>query len=300
MLGIVLLQYAKFLKKIQVKGIYYGAFEKLGTASEVEKKYPYPKDRIAPVLNLTNFSVLQDWATAGHSFVNLGNADMLTEITAKELIPISTNSLQPKRVRTLKEISESVQRIAIDFRTNRGTKIIAADEILHARDKIEKLEVNIIKPFTPILEKLKADISLFQANDCNNIFYGVQWCIDKKLIQEGLTILQEGMITMTCYNINEDYQKKELRGIISSYLNVWYKEKDKWNDNLKTEAAKKIITKIEEYDNQKTIRKLYGKITEIRNDINHGGFVKEPKQGKFFIDTLEEYFQEAKNIFYAH
>ena len=58
MLGMALVGYAKALKNIEVERICYGAFEKLGPAPEV-LKMPLA-ERNAPILNLQDFSVLQD------------------------------------------------------------------------------------------------------------------------------------------------------------------------------------------------------------------------------------------------
>src|SRR5690606_12368407 len=92
MLGIVLLQYAKFLKNINVRGIFYGAFEKLGNPSEIEKNYPIPSERKVPLLNLTSFSLLQDWTIAGNNFLKLGNAEVLEKISSERFNPILKES----------------------------------------------------------------------------------------------------------------------------------------------------------------------------------------------------------------
>ena len=54
MLAIVVLNYAKTLKKIKLRGIYYGAFEVLGSFEEASK-IPISERRV-PVLDLTTYS----------------------------------------------------------------------------------------------------------------------------------------------------------------------------------------------------------------------------------------------------
>ena len=61
MLSMVLLEYAKTLKRITVSKIFYGAFEALGEAYKIEQIYPNPIDRKTPLLELTAFSQLQEW-----------------------------------------------------------------------------------------------------------------------------------------------------------------------------------------------------------------------------------------------
>ena len=59
MLAIIVLAYGKVLKKIKVKGLYYGAFEILGTVYEARKKSMDQKN--VPILDLTSFLTLFDW-----------------------------------------------------------------------------------------------------------------------------------------------------------------------------------------------------------------------------------------------
>ena len=63
MLIMVLINYAKFLKKVKVKKITYGNFE--------------GKDgnNFSPIIDLTSFSELQDWANAANTFVKFGNIE---------------------------------------------------------------------------------------------------------------------------------------------------------------------------------------------------------------------------------
>lgn len=60
MLVLVLGNYAKFLKNIKVKSITYGNFE-------ARNKEAVPN--VAPIVDITSFSALQDWTFSGASFV---------------------------------------------------------------------------------------------------------------------------------------------------------------------------------------------------------------------------------------
>ena len=108
MLGITLIQYAKFIKELTVKGIYYGAFANLGLPKEIVEKYPNPEDRVAPILDLTSFSILQDWTNYGSQFINTGNVNNLSKIADH-----STNKIlketqgQDKNAKKLEKINGS-------------------------------------------------------------------------------------------------------------------------------------------------------------------------------------------------
>ena len=82
MLGMVLLNYSKFLKNVKVKSIHYGAFEKLGPAYMVKKIEL--KERNAPILNLIAFDELQQWSVGADNFVNYGNAEKIIKLINDE------------------------------------------------------------------------------------------------------------------------------------------------------------------------------------------------------------------------
>ena len=82
----ILLNYARLLKNTNLIAIHYGAFEKLGPATEV-KLIPL-EERIAPVLDLMTLVSLQDWTVAAHEFINFGTADRIKKLTDINIIPI--------------------------------------------------------------------------------------------------------------------------------------------------------------------------------------------------------------------
>ena len=62
MLAIIILNYSKVLKNIQLQRIQYGAFEALGPAFKV-KEIPIDQ-RVAPLIDLTPLVTLSDWTMA--------------------------------------------------------------------------------------------------------------------------------------------------------------------------------------------------------------------------------------------
>lgn len=302
MLGIVLLQYAKFLKNINVRGIFYGAFEKLGNPSEIEKNYPIPSERKVPLLNLTSFSLLQDWTIAGNNFLKLGNAEVLEKISSERFNPIlKESSGKDVEARKLRYITNNLKKISLDFRTNRGKDIYEGKTIAQTAESIKDFESSLLQPFIPILKKLEKDISEFKENDADNLMQAVQWCINKGLIQEGITLLQEGLITIICAKIKASFLDITERKIISDYLSVGFvKPKEYWRNNLKTDRALKLIEDLNQIKEIKEIAKEYDALTKKRNDINHGGF-NNFTESSAFEQILAKSFSKIKKILdHAH
>src|SRR5690606_8240979 len=132
---------------------------------------------------------------------------------------------------------------------------------------------NLLQPFIPILKELEKDISEFKEDDACNLMEAVQWCINKGLIQEGITLLQEGLITILCSRIKANFQDRTDRIIISDYLSVRFiKPIEEWRESLKTDRAKEFIGILNQIKDIEAISKEYVALTQKRNDINHGGF----------------------------
>ena len=294
MLGITLIQYAKFIKQITVKGIYYGAFANLGLPKD-----PNPEDRIAPILDLTSFSVLQDWTNYGSQFINTGNVNNLSKIADQ-----STNKIlketqgQDRNAKKLEKINGYLNEIGEDFRTNRGKKYLAAETIIKAKNAIDELkEQTVLSAFTPILTKLNEEFSKYEKDDEKNLLHAVQWCIDKDLIQQGITQLQEAVITILCEKIGEDYMKRKNREIVSSYLTFGIrKPSEEWEGVLKGEKAELLIDKLGEIESLEEISDRYSALTDKRNTINHGGFTDKDAKSSKFKDALSKNYEELKKL----
>ena len=66
----ILFNFARFMKNVTVKAVYYGAFEKLGSAYVVREMEV--KNRIAPIIDLTHLVKLQNFTQVASGFVEYG------------------------------------------------------------------------------------------------------------------------------------------------------------------------------------------------------------------------------------
>lgn len=298
MLGITLLQYAKFIKNIQVLGIYYGAFEKLGNPANIELTYPNPKDRKVPILDLTAFSALQDWSNAGSQFINTGNANSLlgiSNITVNQILKETKG--KNEEAKKIKDINSQLQKISEDFSTNRGSEFIKAQTIFQLLENINKMEGTILPVFIPILEKIKVNLAKFKENKTKeNLFLAIKWCIDRGLTQQGITQLQEAVITILCHRLGYKIYNVGIRNIISSYLSFGIQnDESKWKDPLTTEVGKCVVSELKKVEKIKEIAKEFTSLTDRRNNINHGGFVKE-MESKKFKPALEDAYHNLEKL----
>ena len=297
-LGLLLLQHAKFLKNIKVEKLCYGAFEmKYKIKNENEEM------EVSPIMDLTSFSKLQDWSLSGYSFVKTGMAANFTDLAKKEFKSTSKNIDMDKI--NLEKISKKLENIALDLYTNRGINIVEGHQIADIKKKMKEMKKDLYPPFTLVIDRIEKDIHNFKSKNINNVFYAVEWCIQKNLFQQGITMLQEGLITFLLYNVNIDYTNKNEREKFSSFIGLENIKEYKGN----IEEMNDIVDKLEKkgIDFQK-LKILYGGVKNIRNDISHGGFnlkdnkkngkLKSKTESSTFKSTLENKFKEIKEIIF--
>nr|WP_314080566.1 TIGR02221 family CRISPR-associated protein [uncultured Leptotrichia sp.] len=326
MLGITLLQMAKFLKNIKVKKVFYGAYEPIKFNDGITE---------FPLVDLTSFSMLQDWILAGYTLVNTGRAEEIKNLAENDLTPILRETKGGnKEAVNLKKIADKIQNMTLNFRTNRGSEIITAHEMKEINEKAKEIEEsNLLKPFKLLIENIHLDTVKFEFRNEENIIHGIQWCIDKDLVQQGMTMLQEGITTLVLKEIGKEnkYTDINTRDIISHVLQVLNQknelevEKEKKLNIKKLEELSEILNNSLEFNKEETLQKetkklkkmieerilkekvlniekikelskIFSDISGVRNDINHAGFRPSPTDAKNFKVKLEEEFEKFKEI----
>jgi CRISPR-associated protein, TM1812 family len=292
MLGITLLQMAKFLKNIKVKKVFYGAYEPNKFKNGITE---------FPLVDLTSFSMLQDWILAGYTLVNTGRAEEIEKLSKNDLIPILKES-KGKNIEAanLRKIADKIQDMTLNFRTNRGNEIITAHEMKEINESVKEIkESNLLKPFKLVIENIHSDTKKFEYKNEENIIYSIQWCIDKDLVQQGMTVLQEGISTLVLKEIGEknQYNNINIRGDVSHVLQNLNNPSDKFKENLSKELKlKDLQKKILNIKEINKLSKIYLEIANLRNDINHAGFRNNPLKAQKFSKKLKENFKEFKEI----
>jgi CRISPR-associated Csx2 family protein len=292
----VLLNYASFLKNIRIKSVLYGAFEKLGPGFEV-KKIPLER-RIAPVLDLLPLIELQRWTSAASDFIRFGDAFALSEMTKDVVTPVLVQTEgKEKGAAAIRDIGKNLFQLSDSIKTNRGRCLIAAKNAIKIMNGLATLKENQfeIKPLAPILKRIEDDVKpLAYADRTNNLIEAVEWCIAKNLVQEGLTILEEFIITFFAESISNNSLDKEFRELISVRL----QHPDDFDSARVTTEKNTLASKIESHQSFAKFTKIFIQIAETRNDINHAGMTQNPMQAANFRKKLIEFLNQTRNIFF--
>ena len=307
MLAIVVLNYAKVLKNIKLRGIYYGAFEILGgSPSYVGNSIPLEK-RNVPIFDLSAFDLLMEWSFAVDQFIKSGNASAVAALTKREVRPILTETRgRDESARSINRLSESLEKFTEIMATCRGRLISEAVQQLKNSLEISN-DNNLIKPFRPVVELLRGEIETSFAGDAvKDGVNAARWCLSHQLVQQGYTILQETIFSYLLLNAGQDPCDDCLREIPSQAIKIASSRKkgepisrNDWHNPAAAypEITEKIIAAIP--DDPEFLKEM-GCITQERNDLNHAGQKQNAKKNPSeFTRNLASHIKYAESLILA-
>jgi len=292
MLGMVLINYLKTLKNASILGIYYGAFEALGPGYEIKRINI--EDRNVDVLDLTNFSLLQDWTIAANALTEFGDIGKLVDLAKSQISPILKETKgKDEDAQNMRHFITPLKSIFEQIATCRGKNIYNNDDYDKVNESLEKLKREMIPPMTPLIEKLEERLSILNSNyEIMNGFRVIKWCIDYNWIQQGYTILFETVISYILKCNSLDYNIQENRDIASRCFKIFNDDIPE-NEWFGINAENKIITRdILNSEEIKLLGKYMATLQSHRNDINHCGFRDSPIKSSKIKENLENIYCE--------
>jgi CRISPR-associated DxTHG motif protein len=275
LLALVILNYAKVMKKIRLSGIYYGAFEVLGNPTEAIKIEP--EKRNVPLLDLTALDQLLEWTFAVDRFLEAGDARHMHQLAAE----IAREKLKGSKgkdpeAQALKRIANSLISFSRAMTTCRGM------EITHAADALKNSlsydgPFQSVHPLRPLFQKVRENIDPFGRGKVFDGIEAVRWCHDHNLIQQGYTILEEVILTGLLELAGErDSFSLNTRKVAAQALNILIKkieyDEKKWEKEARENRSMTLnihnILKTLEFE---PLIKISDRISQLRNDLNHAG-----------------------------
>lgn len=274
MFAVSLLNFSQFMKNTNLKAIYYGAFEVLGNPRDIDAKYPDPKDRIAPVVDMTSIVRLQQYTDIASDLKQFGKLKTINE----SLMDNSDESKHVKSlIKNLKLFDESIAKC--DLRRLRNGEIIKeiGDNIAGCR-----CEGRLHEPMLLILKETEALLKDFVPYlSYQNVEAAIAWARKYDMIQQAYTMAEE-YVTSVLSELFQDhnpYPKRDKKRDehYRSYLNQICSIADyKWNSPGRTEVKNdlaKYIALTEAIMDRPIVQELrkaeYGKFSGNRNQLNH-------------------------------
>jgi len=219
----------------------YGWIEKLGRIPEIEKINV--EERIAPIVDLTGMTNLLTWTNGADQFIRTGNASVLLEIVNQELKHKKDD--KKSELINVKYLINQLNTVGLCFETARANSL--QTEINKWKEKTEEIkhsENQHFRQLIPLIDTIEKKVENFSDDEIMNYYYMSKWCYDHGLIQQGLTILVESVITVLCKLVKVDEFNKDMRDVVSSSLNVYLDKKpeEEWQGDI--EFMKKVVKKI--------------------------------------------------------
>jgi len=269
MLVLVLNNYAKFLKNITITSITYGNYEARNEANE------------APIIDLISLSELQNWTSGANMFIQTGDTKTLSKLLSEYEVASLNNFVD--------EINEC-----------RGLAIYEGISALNLSKELDNIDIHY-NSFKELIDRIKDKVAGFQRNDLLNGFRSVGFCIEHKLIQQGVTLLQEFIVSYILSDIEESNWLNQFeRNIVSGCLSINKFEKfiPSGSNDTEKERSQNIAKKVFELTYKKKLSdKVYkGLSLGARNDLNHAGKRNDPKDTGYFKEKLINYHKDTLEI----
>ena len=280
MLVLVLGNYAKFLKQTKVCSITYGNFE---TRS---------KDGIAPIIDITAFSTLQDWTAASADYLRHGDSKLIGICGTQQLTPILKETCgKDEAAQNMKKLIASLNTFTDDMRFCRGMALIGGKPASDVSCCIDKVGDQYLKPFRPLLAKVRDTVAGMGANHAANMIEASAQCYRYGNLQAAITLLKEGIISVFCerhdFQIDDGLKRKIVEQAFNKKL-FWVMGKQDEYKPL-SEDNERLIAVVEQdpwlTDNHV---KTFSNLQNFRNDVNHAGMRKQPLNVKNIESNLQK------------
>lgn len=274
------LNYAKFIKGIEIKGIYYGAFE----ASEDENK---------PVFDLTLFNTLTDWTVGAERLITSGDGTVFSHLVQNTVTPILRESKgKNEDARIARDLNKFLSEYSQSIYTSRGKKVSQAGfNFKNSLEKLQKVDIDKLKPFKKVISRILEKMDGYSGDIVRDIHHTVCLCRDFKLFQQGYTFLIENILNYVCIHAGLDLFERNHRDMAKDIL---LSESTSKNVEL-TEEEQDIKKKIGDKINS-DLAIFYCDLADFRNDLNHAGYRQDSKAYKKFRDGLDKFILKAETL----
>lgn len=294
LLAFAALNYARVVKEITVGGIYYGAFEALGSLPEARKMAV--EDRVAPIFDLTQFDALLNWAVAFDRFTGSGDAALASKLALEGVLPmLKATRGRDASASAVRNLADSLQNFSKTLSTCRGKDVTPAARWL--KDNLKACQGIEVRPeMNPLLDKVQKQIEPFSGEEIIDGLAAARWCLDHNLFQQGFTILSEAIIGLVAREAGLDQNNRLHRQIASQAATIHYNRipEENWKGPSSSHLgmAGKCLAFL---DGSEGLSKNMCDLANLRNDINHAGFNDKPMAPKTVEKSLTRILNAIEN-----
>lgn len=311
LVALIVLNYARLIKKATIGKVVYGFFEQLGSPQEVDKLAP--EERLAPLVDVTNMVTLLDWTNGVASFMRSGDTSFIQQLTEKQAADIlSATRGKDEEAREMRNLSKRLHAFSQSLATCRGKGM--HESIPRLKESLRQVrrldEIEKFKPLGGLLDAIQGTISAFTGRSAiMDTVVAAKWCADHGLIQQGYTLIEENVYTAVCQAKGFDDQDRSRRELVAGCLNLMLQKVDqkRWklrgeiSNERQLEEMQSVIAFLEPY--REKLRRFL-QLSAWRNNINHAEMAQNDKLSyerlgrelKYIIAELEPFFHEMDRL----
>lgn len=300
LLAVIVLNYAKVLKKVSLQGIFYGAFEALGAPPRV-KEMPMENRRVR-ILDFTSLDQLMDWTVATDRFLATGDATMAGTLARKGVKGIlRERGRADTAAQAINHLGLAMENFSTMISTCRGPEIVStASRLCECLGQTQGLDLP--HPFRPLFDLLQQRMTAFMGNPMLDGLAAARWCLDHNLIQQGYTILEEIIFSHVIEAVGGDQRRLKDREMASRAFSILSRKRTGDKDRMEAaeDLTEKMVGFIENHDGLKSFCGRLELLRGRRNDLNHAGFKGEDlsvKRASKFREDLEGLIEKLQNAF---
>lgn len=259
MLLVVFNNYSRFVYGTSCEHIAYGSFQTPVTIDGQECK---------PIIDLDWLDYLQQWTTAADRYIHSGDSEYLKDLARDDY------NLFKRERRT--NIPSRLSDLTDDLLTCQGISIISGKQYKKLIDCIQEAKKeHLPSPLIPLMEIIMRGINYFSTEETwKNGLYAAKWCLEHKMYQQTLTLIQEIGFTYLCMCLNLDWRDEEHRKVASTIVHYVSKKV-----SVYAKEYQLYIDYINQHEQLAEWVKILNSATDSRNQFNHGG-MKEYKGGR--------------------
>jgi CRISPR-associated Csx2 family protein len=296
MLAIVLLNYAKVLKGIQIAGIYYGAFEKLGPIPKVREMPVAQRD--APILDLTTLDSLMEWTIGIDRFIKAGDPEMIHRLSMDSVKPLLEQSKgKDQAAQSIRSLANRLKAFSQAHATCRGLDV--SQTAINLRQSVlDAKQTDILPLLKPLLAKIEEVATKYGNHTLPDGLAAARWCREHNLVQQGYTILQEAIVShfteIVGGNIKNINQRKNVSQAFKILAQKIVDHPSRWEVEARDSEGfiRQVIRAIVETEG---ISSIFEKIREKRNDLAHAG----ASANALTVSNVERFYDELDRLIAA-
>ena len=281
----ILFNYAHYLKRTNLVGVYYGAFEKLGPAYMV--RHIPVEERIAPITSIVRLPELTAAANNLHQYGKMSTlSDLISVVEGKGKVKQDVSCIKNK----MKEFDLAISTCKLDV-IKEGKLICALQE----RVKALKDTPALSHAHRELIAKVENEINVFKPIDTyENVEAAIDWARKYGMIQQAYTLAEELTISkvkdllLPKYEILRTEGNTECRTFISNLLSMDTKLREYRNEK---EALRNLFYQLLPLPIIIDLRPYYKELADNRNVINHA-----KKINKNLVKEFDKNYDKIKGI----